>query len=96
MGGLGAGAAYLGQHNPAAASGASATSPTGSGISGWRWIFIWQGIISGVVGLISFFVVVDFPELATRTFGLPFLTQKEVNFVVARIEADRSDSMPEG
>ena len=71
------------------------TAPSGvmSGIAGWRWIFIMQGIITVAVGAIGAFTIVDFPELAakrTKT-SLPFLNEKEVAFVCARIEKDRHD-----
>ncbi|RMD40833.1 hypothetical protein DV735_g4317, partial [Chaetothyriales sp. CBS 134920] len=60
------------------------------GISGWRWIFILQGVITCLVAIGSFFFVADFPELATRGI-VKFLTQEECDFVIARIEKDRSD-----
>ncbi|GAB7349469.1 hypothetical protein MBLNU459_g0182t1 [Dothideomycetes sp. NU459] len=66
-----------------------------SGIAGWRWIFILQGLITCVLGLAAYFLIVDFPERATNTFGLKFLNEKEANFIVARIEKDRHDAIPE-
>jgi len=39
--------------------------------------------------------IVDFPELSTKSFGLKFLNEKEAAFVVARIEKDRHDAIPE-
>jgi len=65
------------------------------GIAGWRWIFILQGVLTCVIGLGSYVLIVDFPEKATNTFGLKFLNQREVDFVVARIEKDRHDAIPE-
>ena len=47
-----------------------------------------------VIAIASIFVIVDFPELATKSWGLKFLNQKEVDFVVARIEKDRHDAFP--
>jgi hypothetical protein len=47
------------------------------------------------VALVSVLFIVDFPELATRTMGFKFLNDKEVAFIVARIEKDRHDVMPE-
>ncbi|RMZ80384.1 hypothetical protein DV738_g2781, partial [Chaetothyriales sp. CBS 135597] len=60
------------------------------GISGWRWIFILQGVITCVVAIVAYFFVADFPENATRGI-VKFLTQEECDFVLARIEKDRSD-----
>ncbi|KPI42047.1 High-affinity nicotinic acid transporter [Cyphellophora attinorum] len=65
------------------------------GIAGWRWIFILEGVLTCVLGIGAYFIIVDFPEKATATFGLKFLNQEEVDFVVARIEKDRHDVLPE-
>ncbi|TKX20120.1 MFS transporter-like protein 139 [Elsinoe australis] len=66
------------------------------GIAGWRWIFILQGVITCAVAIIAFFTIVDFPELASKKgFGLKFLSKEESDFVVARIEKDRHDAIPE-
>jgi MFS family permease len=65
------------------------------GIAGWRWIFILQGVVTCVVALVSLMFIVDFPELATKTWGFKFLNDKEVAFIVARIEKDRHDVLPE-
>lgn len=64
--------------------------------SGWRWIFIMQGLITCVLALGSYFLIVDFPEeAATAGFQLSFLNEAEADFVVARIEKDRHDAIPE-
>lgn len=55
-----------------------------------------EGIVSTVVGICSFFVLIDFPEKAAEknSIGLPgFLTPKEVAIVLARIERDRGDAV---
>lgn len=78
---------------------ANPTAPTyfGPGLSGWRWIFILQGVLTVAVGLIGWYFIVDFPELAAKKgMGKKFLTEKEAAFVVARIEKDRHDAIPEG
>ena len=69
----------------------------GPGISGWRWIFILQGIITVVIGLIGWYFIVDFPELAAKPSKTQkkFLEQDEVDFIVARIEQDRHDVVAE-
>jgi len=57
-----------------------------------------QGIITCVMAIIGAFTICDFPEQAakkTHSFAIPFLTEKEVAFVVARIEKDRHDAIPE-
>lgn len=70
-------------------------SETLPGIAGWRWIFILQGVLSVVAALVGYVFIVDFPELSHKSFGLKFLTEKEAAFVVARIEKDRHDAIPE-
>ncbi|QDS72313.1 hypothetical protein FKW77_007521 [Venturia effusa] len=64
-----------------------------SGLAGWRWIFIMQGIITCVAGFIGWFALVDFPEKAHKSFK--FLTQREGELICARIEQDRRDVVVE-
>jgi hypothetical protein len=47
------------------------------------------------VAIIGAFLIVDFPELSSKTFFVKFLNEKEVAFIVARIENDRADVIPE-
>lgn len=59
---------------------------------------ILQGTLTAVVGIIGFFLIVDFPEKAQTSkglFNLHFLSNEEAAFVVARIEKDRHDAIPE-
>jgi MFS family permease len=69
----------------------------GAGLAGWRWIFIMQGVITVVIGLIGWYFIVDFPELAAIPSKMQkkFLSQKEADFIVARIEQDRHDVVAE-
>lgn len=66
------------------------------GIAGWRWIFIWQGLITCLLGLAGYVLITDFPEqcMKKKTWGIPFLSKDEAAFVVARIEKDRHDAIP--
>src|SRR2546423_2384203 len=55
-----------------------------------------QGLITCALALGSYFIIVDFPEQAARSgFQLRFLNEEEADFIVARIEKDRSDAIPE-
>ncbi|KAE8334185.1 hypothetical protein BDV24DRAFT_157005 [Aspergillus arachidicola] len=63
------------------------------GLAGWRWIFIVEGIITGVVGILSVIFLVDFPNRAHKSWG--FLNEKECAFIVRRINRDRSDGNEE-
>ena len=61
-----------------------------SGLEGWRYIFILEGIATVVVAVGSFFALHDFPETAS------FLTDEEREFVVFRLKyqgqlGERSD-----
>ena len=75
-----------------------AASPTGSvvgslmaswllqihwrGIAGWRWIFILEGILPIIVGVITFFYLTDWPREAG------WLAPDERNWISAELEAE--------
>ncbi|KAF9889464.1 hypothetical protein FE257_007366 [Aspergillus nanangensis] len=59
------------------------------GQSGWRWIFIIEGILTCLLGIGSYIILVDFPEKSPQSWR--FLNQAEADYIVATIEADRSD-----
>ncbi|KGO38946.1 Major facilitator superfamily domain, general substrate transporter [Penicillium expansum] len=59
------------------------------GIQGWRWIFIMEGVLSCVVGVLTLFFLVDFPDRAYKSWR--FLSEKECAFIVRRINRDRAD-----
>ncbi|KAL4871494.1 hypothetical protein BDV12DRAFT_194260 [Aspergillus spectabilis] len=60
------------------------------GHAGWRWIFIIEGVITVAVGLMGFVLIVDFPEDARRTKW--FLTDREIDIMIDRVEKDRGDA----
>ncbi|CAK7213006.1 hypothetical protein SBRCBS47491_001656 [Sporothrix bragantina] len=64
-----------------------------SGIDGWRWIFIMEGIITVLIAIGGFIFVVDFPDKAHKTWN--FLTEPEGAFVIRRLNRDRQDAEPE-
>lgn len=57
------------------------------GIAGWRWIFIIEGAFTVALGIIAAFLIVDFPDKNT------FLTQRETQSVITRVNADRGDAV---
>ncbi|KAJ9627301.1 hypothetical protein H2203_003763 [Taxawa tesnikishii (nom. ined.)] len=63
------------------------------GLAGWRWMFLVQGLITCVLGIITYWWIVDFPENSRNSFM--FLTQMEQEIAVARIQRDRGDVSPE-
>ena len=90
------GAPWLGVHHGPTKANPKAARFFGPGLAGWRWIFILQGLLTVVVGIIGWYFIVDFPEEAAKKgMGKKFLTEKEAAFVVARIEKDRHDVIPE-
>ncbi|KAJ2917764.1 hypothetical protein MD484_g2676, partial [Candolleomyces efflorescens] len=59
------------------------------GIAGWRWIFIVEGALTIALGLLAWCFIPDFPDQNR------FLTQEETAMVLARVEKDRGDSVPD-
>lgn len=59
------------------------------GLTGWRWLFLFYGILTVVIALIAYLTVTDFPDKAT------FLDPEEKRIVTLRIERDRADSKPD-
>ncbi|GAW25736.1 putative MFS transporter [Rosellinia necatrix] len=57
--------------------------------SGWRWIFILEGTLTVIVGIIFFFVFPAFPEEAK------WLTEEERTYVKARLKADQGNNAAE-
>ncbi|KAM5545341.1 hypothetical protein V8D89_000954, partial [Ganoderma adspersum] len=55
-----------------------------AGLLGWSWIFIIEGMFTVVVGVVAFFVLVDFPDTAR------FLTPEERAYVIQRKKFDNS------
>lgn len=52
------------------------------GLEGWRWIFVMEGVITVVVGLMTPLILPDSPDCAT------FLTEEERALLKHRLEED--------
>jgi len=59
------------------------------GLRGWQWMFLVQGVATCTIGVITYWWMVDFPEKANSSFR--FLSTKEMESAVARIQQDRGD-----
>jgi hypothetical protein len=57
-----------------------------AGYSGWRWIFILEGLATIVVAVIAKFIIVDWPETAR------FLTQDERALLLRRLSEDQGEA----
>lgn len=57
-----------------------------AGYSGWRWIFIIEGLVTVVAAVISKFLIVDWPEKSR------FLNDQERALLLARLESDRGEA----
>ncbi|KOS38011.1 hypothetical protein ACN38_g11171 [Penicillium nordicum] len=64
-----------------------------AGLAGWRWMYIVQGLITCVLGIVTYWWMVDFPENAQRSFF--FLSDQEAHVATHRIQDDRADVIPE-
>ncbi|KAL4919206.1 major facilitator superfamily domain-containing protein [Aspergillus aurantiobrunneus] len=63
------------------------------GLNGWQWIFIMQGVLTFIIGILCMVFVVDFPDKGFNTWG--FLNERECAFILRRLDKDRSDANPE-
>ncbi|KAK4193168.1 major facilitator superfamily domain-containing protein [Podospora australis] len=63
------------------------------GLNGWRWMFIVQGLCTCVIGIVTYWWMVDFPENSHKSFR--FLTEEEAKIVSGRIQKDRGDVFPQ-
>ncbi|KAF9049870.1 major facilitator superfamily domain-containing protein [Panaeolus papilionaceus] len=59
------------------------------GLGGWAWIFVIEGIVTIVLGIITWLFVPDFPSKSK------FLTPEQTKMILDRVEADRGDSLPD-
>ncbi|KAH0836099.1 phthalate transporter [Fonsecaea pedrosoi] len=97
MGGLGSGPEWWGHRYGPTKENPDAPSGFESGIAGWRWIFIMFGIFTLVVGIVCFFLIVEFPEkeLEPKRWKVPFLSERETEHAISRIQDDRADAEAE-
>jgi MFS family permease len=63
-----------------------------SGLDGWRWMYLVQGIITCFIGTVAYWWMVDFPDKAQDSFR--FLSTAEAHLARQRIQSDRDDVNP--
>ncbi|KAK1982716.1 major facilitator superfamily domain-containing protein [Colletotrichum cereale] len=59
-------------------------------LQGWSWIFIAEGIITCIIGIVGYFLLVGFPDAQKQTWN--FLSEKETAWVISRVQNDRGDA----
>ncbi|KAJ7782664.1 major facilitator superfamily domain-containing protein [Mycena metata] len=59
------------------------------GLAGWAWIFIIEGALTIVFGIVGWFYLPSFPD------HNDFLSPEETAIVLARVQSDRGDSLPD-
>ncbi|KAL9600849.1 MAG: hypothetical protein Q9219_002891 [cf. Caloplaca sp. 3 TL-2023] len=62
------------------------------GLKGWQWMFIVQGLVACVIGIATYWWIVDFPERSAESFR--FLSKDEAHLASSRIQRDRGDVIP--
>ena len=60
-----------------------------AGLTGWRWMYLVQGLITCVIGILTYWWMVDFPDKAQESFF--FLSNAEAQLARQRIQTDRDD-----
>ncbi|KAF2841122.1 MFS general substrate transporter [Patellaria atrata CBS 101060] len=65
------------------------------GIEGWRWIFIIEGAFTVGFALISYPMILGFPDQVLATGKSSTFTQQELEVVLDRVERDRGDAKPD-
>ncbi|KAK7036421.1 hypothetical protein VNI00_011618 [Paramarasmius palmivorus] len=60
-----------------------------SGIQGWSWIFLVEGVITIGLGIIGYFLLPDFPDKNK------FLSREQTVLILKRVREDRGDHVPD-
>ncbi|KAJ2906902.1 MFS general substrate transporter [Zalerion maritima] len=58
--------------------------------TGWRWIFIIEGVLTCVLAVGAYWLLVDFPDSTRLSWN--FIGQRQRDWIVARVQQDRGDS----
>ncbi|PPQ68482.1 hypothetical protein CVT25_008408 [Psilocybe cyanescens] len=58
-------------------------------LNGWQWIFLLEGLFTILLGILTWCYIPDFPDKSR------FITEKQRAMILARVEEDRGDSIPD-
>ena len=61
-----------------------------AGLTGWRWIFIIQGLLTCLLGIAGYWLLVDFPD--SKRTSWKFLGVREREWIISRVQRDRGDA----
>ncbi|KAJ5679634.1 phthalate transporter [Penicillium macrosclerotiorum] len=59
------------------------------GLNAWEWIFVMEGLLTCVLAIIGYVLIISFPQDAHNAHN--FLSRREIDFVLQRINQDRHD-----
>lgn len=59
-------------------------------MAGWQWIFFFEGLLTIVLAIAAYWLLVGFPD--SKQPSWKFLNERELAWVVRRVNADRGDS----
>lgn len=59
-------------------------------LTGWRWIFIIEGVLTCALGISGYWLLIDFPDSNRKSWS--FLGHRERQWIIARINRDRGDT----
>jgi MFS family permease len=60
-----------------------------AGLTGWRWIYVIEGILTALLGIAGYWLLVDFPDSTRKSWS--FIDERQRAWVVQRVNADRGD-----
>ncbi|KAJ5644597.1 phthalate transporter [Penicillium longicatenatum] len=60
------------------------------GLSAWQWIFVMEGLLTCLIAVVGYWLLINFPQDAHKARN--FLSPREIEFILRRIERDRSDA----
>lgn len=61
-----------------------------SNLTGWRWIFIIEGLLSCLIGIAGYWLLIDFPD--SKRSSWRFLGARERAWIIAKVDTDRGDA----